>query len=69
MSQDQWTAVDAYFNAALVPADAALDQALKDSDAAGLMAINVAPNQDKLLHILARSIAARRILEVGTLGG
>lgn len=69
MSQDQWTAVDAYFNDAVVPQDAALTAALDDAQAAGLQAINVAPNQGKLLHILARSIGAARILEVGTLGG
>jgi predicted O-methyltransferase YrrM len=66
---EQWTAVDDYINGALVPSDAALDGALSAADAAGLMAINVAPNQGKLLHVLARSISARRILEVGTLGG
>ena len=69
MTQDQWTAVDRYISDRLVPSDAALDAALASSAAAGLPAINVAPNQGKLLHVLARSIGARRILEVGTLGG
>ncbi|EOH6076019.1 O-methyltransferase [Burkholderia cenocepacia] len=69
MSQDRWNQVDAYFSATLVPSDAVLDAALAASDAAGLPAINVAPNQSKLLQLLATIRGARRILEVGTLGG
>ncbi len=69
MSQDRWTAVDAYFNDLLIPPDPALDNALRTSAAAGLPPINVAPNQGKLLHLLARLIGAKHILEVGTLGG
>jgi predicted O-methyltransferase YrrM len=69
VTEDQWTSVDRYITTQLVPSDAALDAALESSAANGLPAINVAPNQGKLLHVLARSIGARRILEVGTLGG
>ncbi|AXF24305.1 methyltransferase [Burkholderia pyrrocinia] len=69
MDQDQWNQMDAYFSATLVPSDDALDAALAASDAAGLPAINVAPNQGKLLQLLATIRGARRILEVGTLGG
>lgn len=69
MDQDRWNQVDAYFSATLMPSDAVLDAALAASDAAGLPAINVAPNQGKLLQLLATIRAARRILEVGTLGG
>jgi len=69
MTQELWNAVDAYFDDLLIGRDAALDAALADSAAAGLPAIQVAPNQGKLLHILARAVDARRILEVGTLGG
>ncbi|HFT8006307.1 TPA: O-methyltransferase [Burkholderia cenocepacia] len=69
MDQDRWNQVDAYFSATLVPSDAILDAALAASDAAGLPAINVAPNQGKLLQLLATIRGARRILEVGTLGG
>ena len=69
MTQDAWTAVDRYITDHLVPADEALDAALASSAANGRPAINVAPNQGKLLHVLARSIGAKRILEVGTLGG
>ncbi|ACA92984.1 hypothetical protein Bcenmc03_3833 [Burkholderia orbicola MC0-3] len=53
MNQDRWNQVDAYFSATLVPSDAVLDAALAASDAAGLPAINVAPNQGKLLQLLA----------------
>ncbi|MCA3786264.1 MAG: methyltransferase, partial [Burkholderia sp.] len=62
MDQDQWNQVDAYFSATLVPSDDALDAALAASDAAGLPAINVAPNQGKLLQLLATIRGARRIL-------
>ena len=63
MSQDQWTSVDRYITSLLVPSDPALDAALASSTAAGLPAINVAPNQGKLLSLYARMIGARRILE------
>jgi predicted O-methyltransferase YrrM len=69
MTEAQWTAVDRYFTDLLVPADPALDAALAASDAAGLPPHNVAPNQGKLLLLLARLQGARRILEIGTLGG
>src|SRR4051794_29181067 len=69
MNQDQWTAVDRYFTDLLIPADAALDAALQASDAAGLPAIHVSAAQGKLLHLLARAQGARRVLEIGTLGG
>jgi predicted O-methyltransferase YrrM len=69
VTQEQWTAVDRYITDRLVPSDAALDAALESSAAAVLPAIHVAPNQGKLLHVLARAIGAKRILEVGTLGG
>ncbi len=69
MTSEPWTAVDAYLAGLFIPADPALDNALKTSAAAGLPAINVAPNQGKFLHVLARLCAARNILEIGTLGG
>lgn len=69
MTQEKWTAVDRYINDLLVPPDAALAAALEASAAAGLPAINVAPNQGKLLMLLAQLQRARTILEIGTLGG
>jgi predicted O-methyltransferase YrrM len=69
MTQDQWSAVDRYINGLLVPSDAALEAALEASIAAGLPAISVSPSQGKLLHLLARVMGARMILEIGTLGG
>lgn len=69
MSEQLWTAVDAYICDLLVPSDPALDAALEASAAAGLPSIQVAPNQGKLLHLLARIQGARSILEIGTLGG
>lgn len=69
MSQEQWSAIDRYITDHMVAPDAALDAALEASARAGLPSINVAPNQGKLLMLLARMHGARRILEVGTLGG
>jgi predicted O-methyltransferase YrrM len=64
-----WGDVDAYICDKLIPADAALTGALAANAAGGLPAIDVAPNQGKLLQLLARMQGARRILEIGTLGG
>ena len=69
MSQTAWAAVDDYLVEALLEADPVLNAALADSDAAGLPQIAVAPNQGKLLMLLAQTCGARRILEIGTLGG
>jgi predicted O-methyltransferase YrrM len=69
MSQNLWDKVDAYFTDVLVPSDPTLEAALRDSEAAGLPPINVAPNQGKLLQLLAQLHGAKRILEIGTLGG
>ncbi len=64
-----WTAVDGYICDRLVPPDPVLDAALEASAKAGLPAIQVAPNQGKLLQLLAKLQGARAILEIGTLGG
>jgi predicted O-methyltransferase YrrM len=69
MTEPVWTAVDRYFNDSLGGDDEALTRALQASAEAGLPAIAVAANQGKLLQILARTINAKAILEVGTLGG
>lgn len=69
MSRELWTAIDRYITDRLLPADPALQEALDASDAAGLPSIHVAPNQGKLLQLLARLKGARSILEIGTLGG
>jgi predicted O-methyltransferase YrrM len=66
---EQWTAVDRYITNVLVPSDPALDAALEASAAAGLPSIQVSQAQGKFLHLLARAMGARRILEIGTLGG
>lgn len=67
-NQPQWTKVDRYFEDAIIGHDAALQAALKDSEAANLPAIQVTPAEGKLLHLLARVTGARNILEIGTLG-
>lgn len=69
MSKEQWIAVDRYIADQLIPHDPVLEAALEASTAAGLPAINVTSNQGKLLHQIARMLAAKNILEIGTLGG
>jgi predicted O-methyltransferase YrrM len=69
MSAEIWSAVDSYIAGHLIGPDPALEQALRDSSAAGLPAIAVTPAQGKLLELLARVQGARTILELGTLGG
>ncbi len=69
MSQQLWDDVDHYLTAALHEPDPVLDAALHESSVAGLPSIQVSPNLGKLLHLLARLAGARRILEIGTLGG
>jgi len=69
MSRDRWTKVDRYVTEHLVGDDPALAAALQANAASGLPAIDVSPPQGKLLYLLARIHGARKILEVGTLGG
>lgn len=69
MSQKTWTAVDDYLSDLIVRPDAALTAALEASRAAGLPEIAVSAPQGKLLGLLARTMGARSILEIGTLGG
>jgi predicted O-methyltransferase YrrM len=68
MSQDDWDAVDAYIAERLVP-DESFEAVMAANAAARLPAIDVSPAQGKLLYLMARMIGARRILEIGTLGG
>jgi predicted O-methyltransferase YrrM len=69
MNQDQWTAVDRYLEQAFALADPALDAAIEASRAAGMPQIQVAPNQGRLLQLLALANGSRHILEIGTLAG
>jgi len=69
MNPEVWSAVDQYINGLLVPSDPELDAALEASAAAGLPPIQVSPPQGKLLHLMARMLGSRNILEIGTLGG
>jgi caffeoyl-CoA O-methyltransferase len=61
--------IDAYVEGLFVPPDEALEAALRDSRDAGLPEINVSPNEGRLLQLFAELVGARRILEIGTLGG
>ena len=69
MDQLTWDAVDAYIGEKAVHEDEALRLAAQDSEAAGLPSIAVTPAHGKMLHLFAKMVGARRILEIGTLGG
>jgi predicted O-methyltransferase YrrM len=69
VAQDTWTAVDEYVTGLLAPPDEALEATVRAGEAAGLPQIQVSPPQGKLLHLLAKTIGARSILEFGTLAG
>ncbi len=67
--EERWLAVDRYIEEMLLPADPVLEEVLHSSAVAGLPAHQVSPTQGKFLQILAQIQGARRILELGTLGG
>ncbi len=69
MDQQTWTVVDDYLQQKLIGSDAALESVLSANAEAQLPAFDVAPNQGKLLHLLVRMSGAKRVLEIGTLGG
>jgi len=64
-----WNAVDQYFAGLFAPADRQLAAAMKANRKAKLPAIDVSPLQGKFLHVLVQIMQAKRILEIGTLGG
>ncbi|KJL02288.1 MULTISPECIES: O-methyltransferase [Priestia] len=64
-----WNEVDLYMNNKLIQPDPILEEVLKANQEAGLPAIDVSPSQGKFLHLLASLKGAKRILEIGTLGG
>jgi predicted O-methyltransferase YrrM len=67
--EELWSQVDRYLNATLISADAQLEATLAANAKANLPAIDVSPTQGKFLHMLAKIHGAKRILEIGTLGG
>lgn len=69
MDSETWTAVDRYYADLLFAPDAALEHALKASAQAGLPEIQVQPHMGRMLEMMTRMCGARRILELGTLGG
>ena len=67
--QQVWTRTDDYHNSFLLPNDEVLDNVVENSRANHMLEIAVSPAQGKFLHLLASSIGAKKILEIGTLGG
>ncbi|MFZ0338872.1 MAG: O-methyltransferase [Terracidiphilus sp.] len=68
-SQSLWTEVDRYFGDLFAARDEHLDAALRANRAARLPAIDVSPLQGKFLHVLVQMTHAKRVLEIGLLGG
>lgn len=68
-TRDLLIGIDNYVEGLFAPPDPVLEAALQRSREAGLPEINVPPNEGKLLQLLAETAGARRILEIGTLGG
>ncbi|OPA80983.1 methyltransferase [Paenibacillus selenitireducens] len=64
-----WEIVDQYITECLIPYDSVLEEVLLANKQAGLPPIDVAPNQGKLLNIWVQMKQAKRVLEIGTLGG
>lgn len=64
-----WRAVDAYIADRLLGDDPALSATLAANAAGGLPDIDVSPAQGRMLRLFGRMVGARRILEIGTLGG
>lgn len=69
MSAELWESVDQYFAGKLLGHDPVFDALSATCEMAGLPSIQVTPTQGRFLEILARISGARRILELGTLGG
>jgi predicted O-methyltransferase YrrM len=69
VADDRWAEVDAFVGATIAVDDEVLRHAVERCQSAGLPAIQVSPPQGKQLHLLARAIGARTVLEFGTLGG
>lgn len=69
MPEDLWTEVDDYIDSRVVRPDPVLGRALAATAEAGMPPIAVSAAQGKLLALIARMIGARRVLEIGTLGG
>ena len=64
-----WTSIDQYFNETVARNDDVLEATMRANAEAGLPTIDVTPSQGKFLHLLALATGAKRILEIGTLGG
>lgn len=66
---ENWIRSDRYHNSFLIKPDDGLEHALKTSNDSGLPQIAVSAAEGKLLHLITKTMKAKKILEVGTLGG
>jgi predicted O-methyltransferase YrrM len=69
MNKKTWEEVDRYFNAKLHKRDQVMNEVMAANKEAEMPSIDVSPSQGKMLHMLVKMKGAKRILEIGTLGG
>ncbi len=69
MNEKTWKEVDQYFTAKLHKKDQLMNEVMKANEEAQMPSIDVSPSQGKMLHMLVKMKGAKRILEIGTLGG
>ena len=69
MNQEIWTAVDSYYEDLIVRSDPRFNKIIEASSEAGLPPISITSSLGKLLELIVRFLGARRVLEIGTLGG
>ncbi|KSU62762.1 methyltransferase [[Bacillus] enclensis] len=69
MNEKTWKEVDQYFTAKLHKKDQLMNEVMKANEEAEMPSIDVSPSQGKMLHMLVKMKGAKRILEIGTLGG
>jgi predicted O-methyltransferase YrrM len=69
MSNKIFAAVDQYINDLFAPEDAVLKETIQSLETQNIPQISVSANQGKFLQVMAKMVGAKRILEIGTLGG
>ncbi|WP_285056507.1 O-methyltransferase [Pedobacter ginsengisoli] len=69
MDQQMFEKVDGYISQLLAPEDEVLRQTIKSLDEAEMPQISITANQGKFLQVIALMCNAKKILELGTLGG
>ena len=69
MKTDSFLEIDHYISDLLAPEDQILKDTIKSLDATGLPQHSVSANQGKFLQVMMMACNAKKVLELGTLGG